>query len=32
MEAVKEIIANSLGVNYAPHLNPPPHGGRKKWE
>ena len=30
IEAVKEIIADSLGANYAPHLNPPPQGGRKK--
>jgi very-short-patch-repair endonuclease len=29
IEAVKEIIADSLGANYAPHLNPPPQGGRK---
>jgi len=32
IEALKEIIANLLGVNYALHLNPPPQGGRKKWE
>ena len=29
IEAVKEIIADLLGANHAPHLNPPPQGGRK---
>lgn len=29
IEVVKEVIAETLGGRFTPHLNPPPQGGRK---